>query len=363
MYSVKIIGAGSIGNHLAHASRSLGWHVTLCDVDQAALDRTKFQIYPTRYGAWDEAITLILVDAAPRGTYDLIIVGTPPDSHLPIALDALKEHPKALLIEKPLCPPSLNGAETLKTRVSESNTLAFVGYDHVVGKAAQETSLASKQLQSIETIDVEFREHWGGIFAAHPWLQGPQDSYLGFWNRGGGASGEHSHAINLWQFFSNQLGKGRIIEVSAALDYVKTETVDYDKLCLLHFKTETGLIGRVVQDVITSPSRKWARIQGNDGYVELTIGHEPGVDRVQWKINQEDVQVCTIKKTRPDDFIWELRNIDSVLSGKENTSAISLERGLETMMVVSAAHLSEAKKRTVRIDYEKGYIPQALELL
>ena len=82
---------------------------------------------------------------------------------------------------------------------------------------------------------------------------------------GGGASGEHSHAINLWQFFASQLGKGRIIEVSAALDYIQTEDVDYDKLCLLHFKTETGLIGRVVQDVITSPARKWARIQALAG--------------------------------------------------------------------------------------------------
>ena len=363
MYNVKIIGAGSIGNHLAHASRSLGWEVTLCDVDQAALDRTRTQIYPTRYGAWDDAITLALVDKAPRGTFDLIMVGTPPDSHLPIAFDALKENPKALLIEKPLCPPSLEGAETLKTRVAQSKTAAFVGYDHVVGKAAQETALASQNLQSIETLDVEFREHWGGIFAAHPWLQGPQDSYLGFWKRGGGASGEHSHAINLWQFFAAQLGKGRIIEVSAALDYFQTEAVDYDKLCLLHFKTESGLIGRVVQDVITSPSRKWARIQGNNGYVELNIGYEPGVDRVNWQVNEEAVQERTIKKTRPDDFIWELQNIDSVLQGKENTSAISLERGLETMMVVAAAHLSQKHKRTVRINYEKGFIPEALEWL
>jgi predicted dehydrogenase len=363
MYNVKIIGAGSIGNHLAHASRALGWQVTLCDVDQAALDRTKTQIYPTRYGTWDEAISLMLVDKAPRGTFDLIMVGTPPDSHLPIAMEAIKENPKALLIEKPLCLPSLEGAETLRTQVAQSKTTAFVGYDHVVGKAAQETALASQNLESIETIDVEFREHWGGIFAAHPWLQGPQDSYLGFWKRGGGASGEHSHAINLCQFFAAQLGKGRIIEVSAALDYFKTEAVDYDKLCLLHFKTESGLIGRVVQDVITSPSRKWARIQGNNGYVELTIGHEPGVDRVNWRINEDAIQERTIRKTRPDDFIWELQNIDSVLQGKENTSAISLERGLETMMVVAAAHLSEENKRTVRINYEKGFIPQALELI
>ncbi len=46
MYNVKILGAGSIGNHLANASRRLGWQVTLCDMDPAALQRTKEDIYP-----------------------------------------------------------------------------------------------------------------------------------------------------------------------------------------------------------------------------------------------------------------------------------------------------------------------------
>jgi predicted dehydrogenase len=363
MYNVKIFGAGSIGNHLAHASRSLGWNVTICDVDQGALDRTKQTIYPTRYGKWDEAIKLSLVKTAPRGEFDLIVVGTPPDSHLPLAFAALEEKPKAILVEKPLCPPNLEQAQTLQNMVTESGTLAFVGYDHVVGKAAQETLRAGRQLSTIETIDVEFREHWGGIFAAHPWLQGPQDSYLGFWKRGGGASGEHSHAINLWQFLSGGLGKGRITEVSATLDYVQTDMVEYDKLCLLSLTTETGLIGRVVQDVITSPSRKWARIQGSDGFAELTIGHQPGVDRVEWKTSKDASQFRTIQKTRPDDFIWELQHIESVMTGKEKDSVLALDRGLETMLVVAAAHLSSARKRTVRIDYRKGYTAQALEII
>ncbi|HNP60734.1 MAG TPA: Gfo/Idh/MocA family oxidoreductase, partial [Nitrospirales bacterium] len=165
MYNVKIFGAGSIGNHLAHASRSLGWNVTICDVDQAALDRTKQTIYPTRYGKWDEAVKLSLVKNAPRGGFDLIVIGTPPDSHLSLALGALEEKPKAILVEKPLCSPDLEQGQTLQNMVTDSGTFAFVGYDHVVGKAAQETLQAGRQLSTIETIDVEFREHWGGIFA------------------------------------------------------------------------------------------------------------------------------------------------------------------------------------------------------
>ena len=38
---VKIHGAGSIGNHLAQASRRMGWSVHICDVDSKALERTK----------------------------------------------------------------------------------------------------------------------------------------------------------------------------------------------------------------------------------------------------------------------------------------------------------------------------------
>ena len=55
---VKIIGAGSIGNHLAQASRRLGWEVTVVDNDQKALERMKNEIYPARYGGWDEKFSL-----------------------------------------------------------------------------------------------------------------------------------------------------------------------------------------------------------------------------------------------------------------------------------------------------------------
>ena len=65
-----------------------------------------------------------------------------------------------------------------------------------------------------------FQEYWGGIFKAHPWLAGPHQSYLGFSKRGGGACGEHSHAINIWQHFAHLLDLGKIAEVSAFMDFV-----------------------------------------------------------------------------------------------------------------------------------------------
>ena len=41
----------------------------------------------------------------------------------------------------------------------------------------------------------------GVVFAAHPWLSGPWETYLGYTERGG-ALAEHSHALNLWQYLA-----------------------------------------------------------------------------------------------------------------------------------------------------------------
>ena len=360
MYRVKILGAGSIGNHLAHASRRLGWRVALCDIEAAALERARREIYPARYGAWDEAIELHLAADAPRAGFDLIVVGTPPDVHVALAIEAIAEQPRAVLVEKPLCGPDLRGAEGLRRLAADRGVTVFVGYDHVVGKGAVAALEAARRLDGVETLDVEFREHWAGIFAAHPWLDGPQDSYLGFWERGGGASGEHSHAINLWQYFARGVGAGGVAEVSATLDYVREGGVDYDKLCLLNLRTETGLVGRVVQDVVTIPPRKWARIQGRDGYVSLGVGVQPGADGVEWKLGDAEPEALVIEKTRPDDFIRELEHIEAVLDAGEKAEVLCLDRGLDTMLVVAAAHRSAREGRTIRIDRSAGCTLDAL---
>jgi predicted dehydrogenase len=358
----KVIGAGSIGNHLSHAARALGWPVDLCDVDPRALERTRSQIYPSRYGQWDDAIRLFDVAEAPRGGYDLIVIGTPPDIHIPLALQALDEGPRALLIEKPVCGPALQGADELRGRADREGIPVFVGYDHVVGKAARMAAelVRTADLGSITTLDVEFREHWAGIFNAHPWLAGPWETYLGFWQRGGGASGEHSHATNLWQHFAQAAGAGRVVEVQATLDTVTDNRVDYDRLCLMNLRSEQGLVGRCVQDVITQPPRKWARIQGERGSVEWLCGREPGVDAVVALLPGRAAAEQRVSKTRPDDFIEELTHIEGALASDPAQSPIALSRGLDTMLVVAAAHLSQQTGKRVRVDYDAGYSRNAL---
>lgn len=354
----KIIGAGSIGNHLAHAARRLGWNVTLCDRDSAALGRARSDIYPGRYGAWDDAIELCDSHSAPVGGFDLIVIGTPPDSHIELALGALAERPRAVLVEKPFCTPNLDGAQSLFERANESGVAVFTGYDHVVAQSTREVErIIQGDLGEVLSLDVAFREHWAGIFLAHPWLDGPADTYLGFWERGGGASGEHSHALNLWQHFAHIAGAGRVVEVSASLDYVRAGGVNYDRACFLNLRTEQGLLGRVVQDVITAPPLKWARIQGSEQAVEWHCNAGPEEDAVT--MFGETAETRMFQKTRPDDFIQELSHIDAVLAAGA-PSPISMKRGLDTMLVVAAIHLSARLRQTVAIDYTQGYTTAAL---
>ena len=362
MKRVKIIGAGSIGNHLSHAARTLGWHVDLCDLDPEALERTRYSIYPERYGQWDDGIALHVAGDAPVGGHDAIFIGTPPDSHLALAMSAIAEGPSLVHLEKPVCPPDLLGADALLASAVDNDVMMTVGYDLVLGAAflRMETLIEELPLGPIQTIDVETREHWGGIFAAHPWLDGPKDSYLGFWERGGGSAGEHSHGLNMWQHLAQLVGAGKVSKVSAAADYVEEGGLSYDKLMATNLQTESGLIGRCIQDVVTRPVRKWARVQGEDGFVEWEYGGAPGKHVVRYGVEVQDIQQEEFEARRPEDFIAEVRHMERLLNGEIDGSPIDISRGLDTMLVIAAAHRSATFGQSVQIDYAGGYGLEAL---
>lgn len=363
MHSIRIIGAGSIGNHLANAARSFGWQVTLTDNDPAALERARTSIYPERYGAWDSAIALKDSRTAMSEAADVVFIGTPPDTHIAIANAVLDSAvPKALIIEKPLAGPNLAGCAELASRVRKAGLFAGVGYNHTLGQntAAVEKLLSNGGIGPISTISARTREHWGGIFKAHPWLSGPAASYLGFSSRGGGAAGEHSHGINIWQHFAHVIGAGKVAEVSATLDMSNEDGTLYDCLCFIAMRTEDGLTGDVIQDVVTAPPEKSCRIQGRNGFIDWRVNYRPGHDAVL-EGNGESVSENLIKKTRADDFKAEIAHLQEVLAGRAKSSPISLERGLDTMMVIAAAFKSHQTGRRVRIDWRKGYSPEALQ--
>jgi predicted dehydrogenase len=358
---VKIVGAGSAGNHLANACRGMGFDVVVCDIDEKALARMPKEIYPNRYGRWDPAIQLFPNDKAPKGGFDYIFVATPPEFQMGLAMEALEENPKAILVEKTPCPPHMELAHELLEAAKAKGIRAYAGYDHVVWSSQEkaEELVMGKAIGDVLTIDVEFRESWKPTLDAHPWWAGPADAWLGHWERGGGASGEHSSALNLWQHWAHVLGKGRVSEVEAFVTYVKDGKAYYDSSVSINLRTEKGFAGRVMQDVVTRPAKKFANIQGTEGRIEWVANHSASGDMVYIYRPGMPEKLTPVHKKRPEDFIAEVRHVWSTM--KDNKpSAIDLQRGLDTALVMAAAHESEARKTRVKIDWTVGYTPEAI---
>ena len=99
--SIQIYGAGSIGNHLAHAARYLDFNVEVVDKSIEALKRMEKEIYPSRYDSFDKKIKLKTLDKAikEKKYFDYIFIGTPPDKHLDLAIENLLKKPKAMMMK------------------------------------------------------------------------------------------------------------------------------------------------------------------------------------------------------------------------------------------------------------------------
>ena len=353
MTDVLIMGAGSLGNHLAHGCRKKNWAVAIYDNDSLALKRTKHEIFPSRYGKWDEKIELLPVMPSVGSEYDLVVIATPPDTHLELATWCLTAiRPKIILLEKPLCQPGLNGLREFQSTLSKTKVVALVGYNHNLTKNTKiaEELILDGVLGEALSMHVRWIEHWGGIFEAHPWLSGPEESYLGFSERGGGACGEHSHSIAIWQHFAKIVGQGKIQEVSAVMNFSNRKDVFYDQSAFLGVQSEGGLTGTIIQDVITAPPQKCVRIQGSEGFIEWYVNYRSNQDAVIFGKHDDSPEEQLIAKTRPDDFAPEIDHIERLMAERDLQSPISFDIGVECMRIICAAFQSNQTGSRIILD-------------
>jgi len=346
----KIIGAGSIGNHLAHSCRTRNWDVALYDIDENALVRSKSLIYPQRYGQWDNAISLRSFSPNDAEKFDAVFIGTPPDSHIEIAIKQIKLGvAKTIIIEKPLCTPDLSGLKELIEISNETNTKVLVGYNHRLTQVTQDAKklLEEYDLGKVLSIRAQTRESWDGILSAHPWLNSPQDSYLSSIAQGGGALLEHSHALNLFQYFANLTGVGNVQFVTAVQDLVTVGNRTYDQISQLSVKTSSGCFGLVEQDVISLPSVKSIRVDGDRATLLIEISSK--CDTISFYLKSGESTIREIQKTRPDDFLPEILHIEDLIQNPELLSPLDINFAVETMLIIVAAMESSASRNEVEV--------------
>ena len=339
MTSVKIVGAGSIGNHLAHGCRSKGWDVTIVDLSHEALKRTKEIIYPSRYGAWDSAITLASPPDVGGRSFDIVIVGTPPATHLAVATAELRDTPpQLLLIEKPLAHPDAEAIAAFVALAEASPTRVLVGYNqrHKPNTRKFLEVASDPALGNLTGLSSHMLESWDGILSAHFWMNSEKDSYLAFTDQGGGALLEHSHALNLFLYFAAELGQGAVTSVDASMEWVEHDRGKYDRDIALKLKLESGVVGEVRQDLHTWPAQKQSVATFEEGSVVWVMGDSQDTVSTFTPDGREQ-ESWDFPKTRPDDFLGEISHLEALLADPSRSSSIDLQAGISVMKIAFAA--------------------------
>jgi len=110
---------------------------------------------------------------------------------------------------------------------------------------------------------------------------------------------------------------------------------------------------------------KSLRLQGTKGFIEWQVNVDSGHDAIRYAGEDGKIVEELVAKTRPDDFRGELDHLGDILVGSAavEESPLALAKGLDTMLVVAAAHLSSRLKKSVRINYEAGCGPEALQVM
>ena len=342
MKEVLIFGSGSIGNHLANACRKLNFSVSVTDISSNALLRMKNKIYASRYLKWDNKIKLIDYSKVfkLKKNFDLILIGTPPSTHLNLAIKIIGNLTfKKLMIEKPLTTYKVN-SYLKKLNLLSNKKKIFVGYNHSISASFLHYQNLIKRIKKkdVTFIDVNWREGWKGILNAHFWNKDEFSSYLGNLPQGGGCVHEHSHGIHLIICLSEILNFKIPKKVFKFKFYkYKNKKIYYDNYIDVKWKHKDFLIS-YVSDLISEPANKSICIYAKKTKYELVFNYKKNYDLIRLtNLSTNLVKLKYFKKQRATDFINEIDHIIGTnTNSKYKNSFINLAKGIETQMLINS---------------------------
>ena len=299
---IKIIGSGSAGNHIAFAFERYAKKIFMFDLSKNELNRSK-KIYVSRYKKWNNNIVQSSkVDD--KKIYDLVIISSPPSTHLNILKKNI-QNSNNFLIEKPLSEPSNRTIKDfLRIKKNFKNKNFFCGYNHRLFPSTQKLKeIIENQKIGLDTIEVNFKENTGGFLKAHYWLKDLSKSYLSKYKEGGGSLLEHSHALNLAQYFCKEPSELKIINKN--IEFIKNKKVFYDANSSLILKTNQNLV-LVNQNFETLPIEKNITVSNKNIFARLIYNYKNNDDKIfVYNKNTKKLKTFKFVKKRSDDFKYE----------------------------------------------------------
>ena len=330
---IKIIGSGSAGNHIAYAFEQYAKKIYMFDLSKKELSRSK-KIYISRYKKWNKNI-IQSSNVSDQKFYDLAIISTPPSTHLNILKKNI-QNSNNFLIEKPLSEPNDKTIESFSKIIKDyKNKNFFCGYNHRLFPSTQKLKkIIENQKTELDSIEVNFKENTGGFLKAHYWLKDLSKSYLSKYREGGGSLLEHSHGLNLAQYFCKEPSKLKIINKN--IQFVKNKKVFYDTSSSLILNTNQNLV-LVNQNFETLPIEKNVTVANKNIFARLIYNYQNNDDKIFF-FNKKTKKLKTFKfiKKRSDDFRYEASFISNII--KNNTkikdNPLDIKHAILTMKLI-----------------------------
>ena len=330
---IKIIGGGSAGNHMAYALSQIKDinKIYISDLSHTILERSK-RIYIERYKKKNRKINYLIENSKEdQKKFDAIIVSTPPFCHKGNIRDNLNKS-NNFLIEKPLCDPtsgSINFFENLSKKFK--NKIFLCGYNHRLFPSTLKLKNLIKN-DNLKFCRVSFKENISVFLKAHSWLKSINETYLSMTKQGGGALCEHSHALNLLQFFMNDKIRKFRIKNFNFIDNKK----NYHDTQFSGILNSNTCNGEFDQNFETFPVEKTVEIFSNKKIYKLTYNFKESNDCIEIFYFNGNYKKFIFKKKRSDDFLYEAKHFIKIVKKKKNIkSSIELKNSLKTIKIIN----------------------------
>jgi predicted dehydrogenase len=317
-----VLGCGSIG--IRHIGHLLQLGVT--DVQGADPDSDKCRQAKDKFGIVMSTSPEEALQSAP----DIVLVCTPAQTHVPMALKAL-EAGAHVFIEKPLS-TGIAGTEILVQAAQKCGKTVQVGYNlrfHPAMRTMKKMS-ESGQLGKVLMAHAEF-----GLYLSDWWPgRDYRNSYMAHTDMSGGLLMDASHEIDLLLWYLG--GVQKVAAFGGQLSNLEIDSADAIKVIL---KMKSGAVASLHLDCLQPAYTRTCTLIGEgtrlrwecpNGRADTSLGRLQMYDRCAGEYKRVRL------RGRPEDtYLEELKDfLRCVNEGEE--PLVGLREGLETLKVIEA---------------------------
>ena len=310
-HKVLVFGAGSVGAHHINAARKLNCDVFVTDINNDQLIYLEKKLYPSRYKKWDKKINILKYKDVYKikEKFHLVVLGISPFYHQAELIKCIKRLKfKRILVEKPLF---VAGQKIKKELINKHKKKIFCGFNHEVSKSILYLKKYIKKMSKIYKVNIEWKESFDYLLAAHPWVKNINQTYLSDLSFGGGVLHEFSHAVHLMNNIKYLCLKNKSVKISSNLKFKRNNrNKKYDIQSSIFFDNDDIMFSTHI-DGISIPAKKKIEIHSkNETCVWERISNK-NLEKITILKNDKKIISKIYNISRPQDFISQTKALIS----------------------------------------------------